>query len=538
MPNVYQEVVDELDIEGATQRGSERNDLLPPRQEDRVAGELGKRFSEGIRTRLERGRYDPSRAEFIYVPKPGNTTRPAALLTLTDRVVYDSLVHELRPRIDAALVGSDIVLWPRGTITDKRWREFESAPLARGAAFIARADITGFYECIDHVVLRETLIDMTGRRAVVNALIEFLGRTMGAPRGVPQGLDASDPIATAYLSPIDSAMARECLDYYRHGDDIRIGAQNIGHARKALYSFELELRRRSLLVNNSKSIIASVETYKHGLEEGERTTEETKRSLLQARIKELKDSDKIQELLDESGRNDLGWAFFYHGTMSFEQLVGELAKNLTPSDTEVAAGVFREAMDKQPGTARGLAPEAFHQRISSSLVRLAAGKSPEAIARAAELITRFPEKTEIVSNYWLSLDQKYGPEIIRAVGQVLTDGRFHTAWEKAWLLRVSTRFVDSLEPAQIDLANQMANDEDELVFCRVEAIKLLALRGRCDHLLVRRIWNLAPVCFRPDLVSAAHFAAPTESWCKSFIAGAKEDLIIAVVLKHLEGTAR
>ena len=104
MPSVFQEVVDSLNLEAATARGSERNDLLPARHEDRVAGELGKRFSEGLRTRLERGRYDPVPAVFIYVPKPGHTTRPAALLTLADRVIYDALVDELRPRIDAALV--------------------------------------------------------------------------------------------------------------------------------------------------------------------------------------------------------------------------------------------------------------------------------------------------------------------------------------------------------------------------------------------------------------------------------------------------
>ncbi len=114
MPNVFEDVVDALDLEAATRRGSERN-----------------------------GRYDPVPAVFIYVPKPGNTTRPAALLTLADRVIYDALVHELRPRIDAALLGPDVVFWPRGVPTDKRWSGFEAAPLASNPAYVARADITG-----------------------------------------------------------------------------------------------------------------------------------------------------------------------------------------------------------------------------------------------------------------------------------------------------------------------------------------------------------------------------------------------------------
>jgi hypothetical protein len=531
MPNAFQEVVDALNLEAATRRGSERNDLLPPRHEDGVAGELGKRFSEGLRMRLERGRYDPSPAVFVYVPKPGNTTRPAALLTLADRVIYDALVDVLRPRIDAALLGPDIVYWPRGTKAEKRWREFESAPLARGSAYVARADITGFYECIDHEVLRETLMDITGRRAIVNALIEFLGRVMGAGRGVPQGLAASDPVATAYLHLVDASMSRECLDYYRNGDDIRIASGSLGDARKALYVFELELRRRNLLANNSKSIIMRAESYRAALEEGNRITEETKKALLQARIDELEDPEKIQELLDKAGRDDLGWAFFYHGTVSFSDLVNQLADHVTPSDTEVAASVFLHAISCEPGT---LSPEAFHQRISTSLVRLAAGDCPEAIPYASTLIARFPEKTEIVASYLLALDGAHAPRVVAEVTNVLTDGRFHTDWEKAWLLRVLVRFVPSLQPGQIDIANRIASDEDESPFSRVAALTLLARAGHCEHLLVRRLWNLAPICFHPDLVAAAYYARGAQEWCRAFLAGATGDPVNGVVLKHLE----
>src|SRR6266566_4690758 len=422
MPNVFEDVVDALDLEAATRRGSERNDLLPPRLEDSVAGELGKRFSEGLRTRLERGRYDPVPAVFIYVPKPGNTTRPAALLTLADRVIYDALVHELRPRIDAALLGPDVVFWPRGVPTDKRWSGFEAAPLASNPA-VARADITGFYECIDHETLRDTLTDITGRRSVVNALFEFLGRVMGSTRGIPQGLSASDPLSTAYLVPVDASMAREGLDYYRHGDDIRISEQSVGEARRALYVFELELRRRGLLANNPKLIIMPVASYRAAIDEGTRTTDETKKALLEARIAELEDPQKAQAVLDEAGRDDLGWAFFYAGAISFEGLVKELEDHLTPSDTEVAAKVFLETIAKPSGA---LSPEAFHQRITSSLVRLAAGKSAAAIPHASSLIARFPEKTEIVAGYLGALADRHGPRIVSEVTNSLTDGRFQT----------------------------------------------------------------------------------------------------------------
>ena len=67
MSDVFQTIVDELDLREAVRIGSRRNDLLPPRHEDKVTGELGARFSEGLRTRLERGRYDPSPASLVMV---------------------------------------------------------------------------------------------------------------------------------------------------------------------------------------------------------------------------------------------------------------------------------------------------------------------------------------------------------------------------------------------------------------------------------------------------------------------------------------
>jgi hypothetical protein len=264
--NSFQEVINSLDLVAAVRRGSQRNDLLPPRLEDDVLGEVGKRFSESLKTKLSRGRYDPFPAEVVLVPKPGNTTRPAALLTLADRVVYDAIVETLRPRIDTALLGEDLVLWPRGIDSPKRWQEFEEGALATNPSHIALADVAAFYETIDHERLREALITMTGRGSQVNALIDFLKRTMAGGRGLPQGLSASDPIASAYLSPVDAAMARAGFAYARHGDDIRVAVTSVSQARESLHSLEQELRRIGLLMNSSKAIIMQREAYKNSIE--------------------------------------------------------------------------------------------------------------------------------------------------------------------------------------------------------------------------------------------------------------------------------
>lgn len=530
----FQQIVDQLELESAVRRGSERNDLLPPRLEDRVLGEVGKRFSESLRTKIERGRYDPTPAETILVPKPGNTTRPAALLTLTDRVIFDAIVELLRPRIETALLGKEIVFWPRGIVNTKEWKKFEAAPLEGDATFVAVADVTGFYETIDHERLRDTLVTITGRGAVVNALIEFLRRVMRAPKGIPQGLAASDPIASAYLSPVDSAMARACMDYWRHGDDIRIAARSLSEARRALHILEIELRRVGLLVNSSKAIIMQRGTYENALAGTTRINEEARDALFKSRVGQIKkDPKKLQRVIDMTGQGQLGWDFFYHMSMSLQEVIERLVPHLQPNDMDVANRVLREAWSKRPGLANSFTREEFHLRVSSSLVQLAAGKSPLAIQLVGELLAQFPEKTEIVAHYLASLQA--GKTVVEKIIECLDVDRFKTDWEIVWLLHVLGSFIDSISDKEIEVIYRIALDEDQSVSCRVEALKMLGKYGKLAHQIVRRMWNTAAPCYRPDLVAAAHYARGKEKWCESFLEGVLEDPINIVVLRHLDG---
>jgi hypothetical protein len=162
--NPFQRIVDRIDLKSALTRGAEPNDLLPPRPEDRVGGGVGNRFIETLKRSLERGSYDPTPSYFVQVPKSSHATRPAALLSLSDRVVYDALVTTLRPRIETALLGKGILFWPRGLLSKKAWRNFEQAPLMGSDDYLIIADISAFYESIEHEQLAERLLRMTGDR--------------------------------------------------------------------------------------------------------------------------------------------------------------------------------------------------------------------------------------------------------------------------------------------------------------------------------------------------------------------------------------
>jgi hypothetical protein len=181
-----------VSLKDALSRVGRTNDMLPPREDDKVAGRIAGRFVTALEQSIRDHDYEPSRATFVYVPKTRFATRPAALITLADRVVYEALVEPMRTKIDRFLVSDSTVLWPRGSTTDKRWNDFEAAPLNAGGGYVVIADVAGFYESIDHQRLRQTLVKSGVASAEAEALEELLHIVMGTGRGLPQGIATSD----------------------------------------------------------------------------------------------------------------------------------------------------------------------------------------------------------------------------------------------------------------------------------------------------------------------------------------------------------
>lgn len=329
MSSPFQEVAKTIDLKTALRRGAESNDLIPPRLEDNVGGEVGKRFSEDVGRGMERGYYDPAPAQFIAVPKSPHATRPAALLNLADRVVYEALVSSLQARIEKALLGKAILFWPRGEPSGKAWRDFEQSPLLEGSAYVVIADVSAFYESIDHAQLGERLVRMTGQRAVAEALHHFLDRVMVGSRGLPQGLAASDPLATAYLAQVDFAMIREGYQYSRHGDDIRIAAKTYDDARRAIFTLESYVRAAGLQLNSLKSKILKRTTYENEFRSLDETIRETKRRVLEGRIKTLAENPaELERTIRASEDDQLSWDFFYHGRLSLDAVIDQLRPQL------------------------------------------------------------------------------------------------------------------------------------------------------------------------------------------------------------------
>ena len=533
----YQRIARRLSIDEALASAAERNDLVPPRLEDKVSGELGKRFLEALRRRIERARYDPKPAYFVAVPKNGYTTRLAAILTFSDRVIYEAMVALLRPGIEAFLLSEDVVFWPRGERAPKRWEEFERSAIKDAFNYVVRGDVTGFYESVEHERLIDAVVEATGDRDVADALSHFLERVMGSRRGLPQGLVPSDALATLYLGKLDLGLVRRGLEYTRHGDDLRIATKTFDEGRRAIQYMERELRELGLMLNSEKTRVLRKRTYEEGIDAFERGLASARKRTIDVVVKRLaEDTDELANVMRELDMEQLEWDFFYHGSVDLGDVIKKLRPKIKVRQVQVAEMLFADAMKEMETRDEKFNRESFHQQLVAALVRLSAGRSPVPLEHIHTLAKAFPDKTEALCSYLSALTstkpQKVGRVVENAMKSCVTE------WELAWMTRVLGRVHRRVSEEVLNTFAEVVATPHDRWLAAVEAVKVLGVRCELERQTVVRMWNAAPEVFRVDLVVGAAHMAGKASWAKGFVLSAIRDPIHEVAVRvGVGGTA-
>ena len=202
-------------------------------------------------------------ASNIEVPKTPMLTRPAVLLSLPDRVAFQALVSALLPATDGAL--SSRVYSSRATLrpgylfkrSTKQWVQWHrriAQEVKAGSTWVAKTDISAYFESIDHGILFKELSALGISESVLKPLREFLkawSRTPG--RGLPQGPNASRALGNFYLAPVDDAMRTASFNYWRYMDDVMIVERTKARAVAGIHLFERECRKRGLILSAHKT---------------------------------------------------------------------------------------------------------------------------------------------------------------------------------------------------------------------------------------------------------------------------------------------
>jgi Reverse transcriptase (RNA-dependent DNA polymerase) len=227
---------------------------------------------------IRQGIYKPSHSEMIYAPKRPGTLRSFPVLCMSDRVVYQAIVNILARKSKAkfeSVVEGYVFAHLSNELDAKfmirRWdgpkgqyrkflgklKEFWRT----GNHWAVRADIASFYDSIDHELLCRALCS---EWLIDERLIELLRKCLRIwtshkdgidfPRGIPQGYEASDCIATLFLLPTDEQMIQGRHGYYlRYVDDIRVLARDRDSANKALHELDVALKKQALILQPDKT---------------------------------------------------------------------------------------------------------------------------------------------------------------------------------------------------------------------------------------------------------------------------------------------
>ncbi len=506
------------------------SDMLPPREDDKVAGRIAPRFTEGIRARIADDEYQVRPATFVPVPKRALTTRPAAIVSLRDRIVLEALVERTRKKITKFLAPPDTTIWPRADNTSPSWDTFQRAPLSSGGGYVASADVAGFYESVDHRSLALILTDAGVSAGLVSALRDHLTQVMGTSRGLPQGVESSDSLATLYLAPVDGALQRLDIEFWRHGDDYRLIGSSYAEAQKVVFHLEQAARAEGLLLNSGKLGIESFNKYRRNLRDIDRATAEFHEKMRQAREEALYDAtdEALADVIDRAGIDeDMQWRFWYHHTVTKPEMIRTLGPSLAPKPVEVVAAMFEDLMRDDPD--EELPPTLLHARLTFCLRRLAGAKANVALPHIGSLLVKHPDHAQDLANYMLAFLDSDPDKVVAACQFALTTKVHLLDWERAWIYRVLSRVARLAHTRIIREAEAVAQSDAYSWIARAEALRLLARRGCLSKDVALRTISRAPEAIAGDLAGVVAIMEPAP-WAKRFLDGSRQDALHAVVV--------
>lgn len=528
-----EDIAQRLALEQALVKASKGNDLLPPRWDAGVGGQVAARFEQALLHRLETGGYAPSPTYLVSVPKSGHTTRPAAVLTLEDHTVFEALVDRIGDRLERHLLSTEVVFAHRIREPRRSWTDFEQAPLSDNPTHIVLADIFGYYESIQHDVLLERLLRIAGDRTTAESICTFLTTLMGRSRGLPQGISTSDALATVYFDQVDRSMVRHGYSYFRYGDDVRLSVESYEAGREAIARLEATVRRIGLSLNGSKTRVLRAETYRNQLNDADTARVELQRRLHESRLAALETTVTQAEGLSELEgvlTDEMLWSL-YAGDVDIQDVIDEMTPLLEPADIEVAEELFKETLDHAPWTHDPLRREAFHGRFVRTLRLLTSGRSRVGVEHAIRLLRRLPDQTEEVARYLAAIARDRPNQVRKTVRAFLLSDAFRQDWQEVWLYDVLSRCLP-LGASLVTHLEAVADDEDRGWFVRTSSMNLLARDGKGQRSLAARMWELAPTQFRTEIIAAATWREGEPEW-QRLLDGCRGDPIHDVVANHV-----
>jgi hypothetical protein len=487
--------LDEEELIAAAERASGApNDLVPFIAPTLVRDDLVD-VVRSLKYQIEHESYRPVGAEIVRVPKPGWTTRPAAVLRFVDHVLLEALVYRLRPYVEAALPPTSRLLWPRATSVVVR-PNLDDAVTTMGSNWVCVADVADFFGAVKHDRLAHLLLLTAPMPVETDMLVSLLSRMMGTSRGLPQGIAASDTLAALYLVPVDRDLILANRRYVRRVDDFRIATDDLGDARGAIYRLQETLERIGLHLNSSKTYPMSRSAYLKRVDDRREALDSYREMIRERQLTALLDaySEEPYELMDAAGLSDEDKWDWYHERMDVEELANRIRARLQPGDADAAEAIVREAMQNGPARDVSADRERFQSQIRDGLAALVALQSAAVVDLIPTALIEYPEETPTFVTYLGSLGSSGTSTAVEAL-QLLVRSPGALDWQIAWLYRVLSLMGLAHEEV---VARASADVEDRTLswLRRLEAARCLAVSDQLAPGMVDAIRDM-PAALAP-----------------------------------------
>lgn len=220
------------------------------------------RFESGAQGRvsqlshaLRTGRYRPSPARRVYIPKDSGGTRPLDIPAVVDRIVHAAVAITLTPLLEAEFEDSSFAYRPGRSVAQAVARV--SALRRAGYTHVVDGDIKRYFENVPHERLLKRLEDLTADPSLVDLVGIFLEHHSHKGLGLPQGSPLSPLLANLYLDDVDEAIESKGVRLVRFADDFLLLCKSELTARGARDEVAELLAIEGLELNLEKSRIVS-----------------------------------------------------------------------------------------------------------------------------------------------------------------------------------------------------------------------------------------------------------------------------------------
>lgn len=390
---------------------------LPSRSMERATRGSEEEVANHLHGLLKRG-IEFAGAEVLVVPKPKGL-RPLTALSFVERAIYRALTQPLKSELDL----------PERSY--ERYQTFSQAPVEVDGpvTHIVRADVSSFYQYIDHDLLHEEIVNQTGHAGAADSITAVLHGVNQRRIGLPQLYDPSDWLSEIVIDRVERNLIREGFTTFRFNDDFRVACSSWGEANEAILKLDSELRGLGLVLNDDKTMIQTTPTYQQWISAPE---------------------EAWANIADELGLDirTPDWEAISVYARPISPLVGDEVEEDSNGDEEEAEdeelrSLWIEAAKRALEIwLRGKASnggDRLRQSVERRLLRqglkvLTTARGEEGLEHCKSILTTEQHVSHLVGRYMAAAARKDPDGVISRISEWVSEGFYFSDWQRLWLM--------------------------------------------------------------------------------------------------------